>query len=359
MKPIETYVHQIGSHCESGTVRNLLKHAGIEASEPMVFALGSGPAFYYLFFVKGPSTMPLVGLRNTPGSIFKRIGKLCGIQWSSRQCSTARQAMAKADALIDRGVAVAAQVEMFRMKYLPEFLRVRAPFHFVALVGRDASSYAVSDPYHATVSILARDDLEAAWETHAPMAKDNLLIYLRKAPTRIDWRRASIAAMRHSCRTMLLPPGIGRLFFFVGVQGIRTFARQMRQWSTRYRGVRLREGLLFQAVGFEDQGTGGGAFRLMYGAFLQEAAELVPSSALRELSERYIEHGRQWRKASRQIVELARPIPMDEGQYDEWHRQHGRDLDAGLGALAARFEGFAEVEARFFRDLRRVVARLR
>jgi hypothetical protein len=358
MKQIESYVHQVGSHCESGTVRNLLKHAGIEVSEPMVFALGSGPAFYYLFFVKGPSTMPLIGLRNTPGSIFKRVGKLCGVDWSWRQFSTARKAMAKADALIDRGVPVAAQVEMFRMKYLPEFLRVRAPFHFIALVGRDPQSYAVSDPYHAAVNRLARDDLEAGWETHAPMAKDNLLVHLRKVPRRIDWKRASREAIRHSCSTMLLPPGVGRLFFFVGIEGMRTFARQMRRWTTRYRGVRLREGMLFQAVGFEDQGTGGGAFRLMYGAFLQEAAELFHSPALGELGERYIAHGREWRKASRTLVELARTIPMEDERYDDWHREHGRELSDGVDALAGRFEAFAQVEATFYRDLRRLASRL-
>jgi len=359
MKLVERYAHQPGSHCESGTVRNLLRHAGVEVSEPMVFALGSGPAFYYLFFLKGPSTFPLVALRNTPGSIFKRVSKLCGVELYFKQFSSARKAMRKADKLIDRGVPVAAQVEMFRMKYLPDPMRVRAPFHFVALVGRDAERYAVSDPYHLSVNELERADLEAAWETHAPMAKDNLLVYVRKVPARIDWRRAAIEAMRQTCSTMLLPPGVDRLFFFVGVQGMRTFARQMRRWPARYRGVRLREGILFHAVGFEDQGTGGGAFRLMYGAFLQEAAELLRSPALGELANRFIAHGKDWRKASRAFVELARPIPLEDGQYDAWHAEHSRELQAALDGLAERFLGFADFEADFFRDLRKALSGLR
>ena len=358
MRLIESYRHQVASHCESGTVRNLLLHAGVDVSEPMIFALGSGPTFYYLFFVKGPSTFPLVALRNTPGSIFKRVSKLCGVDFHMKQYRSPRAAMAKADELIDRGTPVAAQVEMFRMKYLPSFMRVRAPFHFIALVGRDAQSYLVSDAYQASLNTLAREDLEAAWETHAPMAKDNLLVHLRKVPRHIDFKRGALASIRYCCSNMLLPRVVDRLFFFVGIEGMRTFARQMRRWPERYRGVRLREGMLFHAVCFEDQGTGGGAFRLMYGAFLQEAKEMFHSPALGELADRFIDHGRQWRKASRQIVELARPIPMEDEQYDDWALAHGRELQAGLDELGARFLGFAEVEAAFFRDLRRAAAAL-
>ena len=69
MAIIEAYRHQLASHCESGTVRNLFNHSGVDVSEAMVFGIGSGPAFYYLFFAKGPSGLPLVGVRNPPGQI--------------------------------------------------------------------------------------------------------------------------------------------------------------------------------------------------------------------------------------------------------------------------------------------------
>lgn len=358
MKQIDGYTHHPGSHCESGTVCNLLAHARVELSEPMAFGVGSGPLFYYLFFSKGPSGMPMVALRNMPGKIFEQVAKLTGIGFAAKQYRTARKAMAKADALIDRGTPVAAQVEMFRMKYLPEFMRVRAPFHFIALCGRSATHYAVSDPYHAQVNPLSRDDLEAAWETHAPMAKDNLLVHVSKVPRRIDWRRAALKAVRMTCRNMLLPSGIDRLFFFVGTAGMRTFARRLREWPTRYRGVKLREGMLFHAIGFEDQGTGGGAFRLMYGAFLQELSRLCASPALGELADRYIAHGRDWRRASRRIVELARPIPLEDDAYEGWAASHGDELRAGLAELSDTFLRFADVEAAFFRDLRRATARL-
>jgi hypothetical protein len=358
MHTVPNFEHLVGSHCESGTARNLLKHAGVDVSEPMAFGVGSGPAFYYLFFVKGPSRLPLIGLRNTPGGIIKNLGKRCGVDFFVKQFRTTRAAMAAADRLLDRGTPVAAQVEMFRMKYLPSHMRVHAPFHFIALAGRDGDRYSVSDPYHSTLNPLDRADLEAGWETNAPMAKDNLLVYVRRVPGRIDWKRAARTAIRATCREMLIPRGIDRIFFFVGPAGIRTYAKAMRRWTKRYRGVELREGVLFNAVGFEDQGTGGGAFRLMYGAFLQEVADLFGSRALGEIADRCIEHGRTWRRASRRLVELARPIPMEDELYEDWFTSHGRELEQGLAELAGRFDGFAELETRLFGDLRRVASDL-
>ncbi|MBI4706278.1 MAG: DUF4872 domain-containing protein [Deltaproteobacteria bacterium] len=358
VRTIEGYTHEVASHCETGSVRNLLRHAGVDVSEPMVFGVGSGPAFYYLFFVKGPSGMPLVALRNKPGHIFRQVGRLCGIDFFRRRLRTTREAMARADALIDAGIPPAACVDMFRMKYLPPHLRVHAPMHFVALVGRDEHGYAVSDPYHPALARLGREDLEAAWATGAPMAQDNLLVYVRRVPPRIDWPRAAARAMRRTSRAMLLPPVPSRIVWFAGIAGIRTYARALRSWLSRYRGVPLREGMLFNAVGFEDQGTGGGAFRLMYGAFLQEVAAQRGSEELAALARRMVEHGREWRRASRQLVVLARAIPMVEDEYDDWLRESRQPLEDGLAELSGRFMAFAEIERALWRDLGALAAKL-
>jgi hypothetical protein len=157
---------------------------------------------------------------------------------------------------------------------------------------------------------------------------------------------------------MLLPPVVSRMFWFVGIQGMRTFAKKLRAWPTTYRGVRLREGMIFNAIAFEDQGTGGAAFRLMYGAFLKEIGALYGAAELDELSARIIEHGREWRTVSRQIVVLAKTLPMNDAEYDDWHASKGKELAAGLDEVARRFEGFADFEARFFGDLRTAIGRV-
>ena len=365
---IPGYAHQVGSHCESGSLRNLLAHAGTPISEAMAFGVGSGIHFYYLFPVRGPAVFPLVALRNKPSQLFRGFGRRTGVAVSVRQARTTTQALAEAERLVDAGTPVAIKVDMFHMRYLPAFLRVHAPFHFIVLVGHAGETWSVSDPYFQTVAPLAREDLVAAWATHAPMAKDNLLAHVAPSPPgrrgpdaarAIDWHRAVKSAIGACCRAMLLPPLVRRLLFFVGVEGIRTYAKEMRRWPDRYRGCTLREGMLFQAIGFEDQGTGGGAFRLMYGAFLHEAAELFGSPALGELAERVIAHGREWRKASRRIIVLARGIPIDDAAYPGWEATHRGDFRAELASIADQFAAFADVEAGIFGDLGGIARGLR
>jgi hypothetical protein len=359
MKVIDGYEHRVSSHCESGSVRNLLAHAGLEVSEPMLFGLGSGPLFYYLFFMKGVTGWPMVAIRNKPGSIAKNVRKLCGVDVRMRTYRSPREAMAAADELIDAGRPVAAVVDLFYMKYIPAFQRQHVPVHFIVLVGHDEQSYTVSDPYFETLATLDRADLAAAWETHAPMATDNLLIDVRSAAGSVDWKKACTRAMLRTCKDMVLPAIIRRLLFFVGVEGMRTFARKIAQWPERYRGSALREGLMYTAIGFEDQGTGGAAFRLMYAAFLREAADLFQSGELRDLGQRILVHGREWRRSSRKLIELARPIPMIDEEYGDWVAAHGSVLREGLCELSQRFLSFAQTEQAFFQDLRKAAKRLR
>jgi len=355
---IDDYRHRVASHCETGTLRNLISHAGMEMSEPMVFGIGSGPMFIYLFFAKGPSTFPLIGLRNRPGNVFKHVGKLCGIDFRFEKFRNSRSALKRAHEWIDRGVPVGISVDMFYMKYLPIFLRVHAPSHFIVLVGRDGDSYTVSDPYSSEMGVLKREDLDAAMDTHAPLARDNFLCTVRGVPQDVDWEKAVKKAMNKTVKVMLMPPGVRRLFPFMGVMGMKLYARKMIEWPKRYRGVVLREGILFNAVGFEDQGTGGGAFRLMYGAFLQETARLLDSDDLETMADRMIEHGQDWRRLSRKLIEIGKTIPLDNDEYPAWESKNGDHLNVSLCEVSDRFIEKAAVEERFFHDLDKVVSGL-
>ena len=358
MKTIDGYDHKVASHCETGTLRNLVSHAGLNVSEPMVFGIGSGPMFIYLFFAKGPSTFPLIGLRNRPANIFKAMGRLCGFDFRYEKFRNPQEALSRADEWLDKGIPVGVSVDMFYMKYLPIFLRVHAPSHFIVLVGRDRDAYSVSDPYHIDLGHLPKEDLEAAMDTHAPLARDNFLITVRGIPSGVNWKEAARKAMKKTVKVMLMPPGIRYLFPFMGIQGMKLYARKVLEWPDRYRGVVLREGILFNAVGFEDQGTGGGAFRLMYGAFLQETAALFESPDLEALADRMIEHGQDWRRLSRKLIEIGKEIPLDDDAYPRWLADNEERMRAALQEVSVRFLEKAAFEARFFRDLHGVVSRL-
>ena len=358
MGTIGSYRHRVAAHCETGSTRNVFAHAGLEISEPMVFGLGSGPAFFYLFFTKSEQRFPFLALRNRPGKVLESSVGLLGVDCCRKRYGGAREAMEAANRLIDDGTPVVACVDMFYMKYLPKFLHVHAPFHFIVLVGRDGDEYVVSDPYHEELGRLAAEDLAIAWDTRAPFSKGNLLAYVRKVPQAYDLERIAVTAIRRTCRGMVLPPVVRKAFFFVGVEGMRTLARKIPRWSAEYRGVVLREGVMYTAVGFEDQGTGGGAFRLMYGAFLQELGEAIAAPRLAELAARMIEHGQTWRSLSGQFIALGRRVPLVEDAFDDFWAENGASFQAGLADLGARFRELADFEERFFAQLKEAVDHL-
>jgi hypothetical protein len=354
------YTHKIGSHCESGSMRNVLNHAGIDISEPMVFGLGSGVSFYYLFFVKGPSGFPMVALRTPPGAIVKNIARNLGYRFYRKSFRSQDEGLSAIDRLLADNRPVALSVDMFYMKYLPSFLHIHAPFHFIVAVGRNKDSFAVSDPYHATIGELHVDDLKAAWQTGAPMTKDNFLFYLdeQNPKPHPDLRKVARAAILKTCRNMVPPPIINKLLFFAGIEGMRTFANKIPTWPDTYEGVRLREGILFNAVTFEDQGTGGGAFRLMYGAFLQEVAALFDFTALRKAADELITHGHRWKDVSRQFIRVGKLVPMDNNAYAAWKKDNEPKLREGLAGLRDEFLKLADFEYGFFKELRRIVSSL-
>jgi len=359
MKRVEGFTHRVAVHCESGSLQSLLANAGVKVSEPMIFGVGSGALFYYLFWAKGPAKLPLIGVRNPPGEIWKNVRTLCGIDLYTERQASAQAAMAMADRLIEEGRPCTATVDMFRMRYLPDFLRVHAPFHFVVLIGKeDGGSYRVSDPYMEKVATLSAEDLAAGWETRAPMSQDNLLCYLRKTPGEVDWKGAALKAIRRACRHMLPPPGVRQALFFVGVQGMRHWARKIREWPRVLRGVALREGIIYTAIASEDQGTGGASFRLVYAAFLEEVAALCRSQALGDIARRFVEHGQAWRATMRKVIVLGKTLPDDDGAYDGWYAQNQKALAEGLEELASAIERFASVEEALYRDLGKAVARV-
>jgi hypothetical protein len=83
---------------------------------------------------------------------------------------------------------------------------------------------------------------------------------------------------------------------FIGVKGIHFLGRKIERLSVRedLRYARLFLGHIVRMQ--EEIGTGGGGFRFMYAAFLQEAGQLLGSMPLGEASQMMTEAGDMWRR---------------------------------------------------------------
>ncbi len=358
MKIIENYKHEVASNCESGIVRNLLKFYGIDISEALIFGVGAGVDFGYLEFLKFFSPFPLTVVRSNMGKIFTNIQKFCNVDFFYKKMKNTDIAIKRINDLIDSNVPVVVCVDMFYMKYLPPFLHIHVPFHFIMLYGRDGNNYAVSDPYYQNMATLSVDSLRTAMATHAMFSKDNLIAYIEKVPENIDWRKPIINGIKRTCNKMVPPRFVEAVVPMMGIAGIKFFAKKILTWPKEYKGLPLREGIIFTATGFEEQGTGGGAFRLIYGAFLQEASKILNLPVLNDFAEKMIENGKQWRETSRKIIKIGKEIPKSNNAYSEWISKNEKNLYESLTDVSNDYIKIADFEREFFTDLRKAIKNL-
>ena len=81
----------------------------------------------------------------------------------------------------------------------------------------------------------------------------------------------------------------------IGVRGIKFVASRIRKWPLKH-GTKKANHYLAQMVRMQEEiGTGGGGFRFIYAAFLQESAVILENEKLKELSQEMTTIGDLWR----------------------------------------------------------------
>lgn len=90
----------------------------------------------------------------------------------------------------------------------------------------------------------------------------------------------------------------------VGLKGINTFAREVLKWSD-YPGDKLKWAVFNSYIMINQiGGTGGGAFRKMYGNFLLETAGIINSGELKETGLNYIKISQIWDEVGFLFLEI-------------------------------------------------------
>jgi hypothetical protein len=237
--------------------------------------------------------------------------------------------MARLDELLDEGRLVGLQTSVFWLPYFPPDLRFHFNAHNLLVYGRDGDDYLISDPVAETAVRCARKDLAKARFAKGVLAPKGLLYYATQAPQAPDLARLGKRALARTARIMLHTP-----LPLIGVRGINMLARRVEKLSLADGGesARMYAGNIVRMQ--EEIGTGGGGFRFLYAAFLQELAAATGYRALDGLAARLVEIGDRWREFALAAARMIR----------------GRDALAPP-ALAARLRALAADEKQFFRSL--------
>ncbi len=284
------FQHRQSAHCESGVAANLLGYLGLEVSEALTFGIGAGLFFAYLPFIR-VNYLPLVTYRSKPGEILRKATGRLGVRVTSRRFRSRTEARAALDESLDQGRPVGLQTGVFWLPYFPPALRFHFNAHNLVVYGREGESYRISDPVLDTPVLCPADDLERARFAEGPLAPRGRIYSLQPGERPLDLAGAVRAGLRETARAMVKTP-----VPLLGVRGIRYLAGQLERWPQKL-GTERAGRYLGQVIRMQEEiGTGGGGFRFVYAAFLQEAAAILELPRLFDLSREMTTTGDRWRE---------------------------------------------------------------
>ncbi|MDM1348254.1 BtrH N-terminal domain-containing protein [Myroides marinus] len=330
---IVDFKHHQSAHCENGVASNLLINQGLPISEPMAFGLGSGLFYVYLPFVK-VNHAPAISYRPLPGLIFNRLAKRLGLKVKRIKFSNRAKAQQVLEQKIAEGIPCGLQVGVYHLPYFPEEYRFHFNAHNLVVYGKEGDNFLVSDPVMEITTALTPAELERVRFAQGAFAPKGQIYYPIELPQSIDWEVAIRKAIKKTCTDMLAPVPI------VGVKGMRMVARAIVKWPKKV-GVPKANHYLAQMVRMQEEiGTGGGGFRFIYAAFLQEAGNKIGNTRLIDLSKEMTAIGDSWRDFA---VNAARVYKK---------RKNGEDVYI---ALSKELMSLADREEQFFKKLKRAI----
>ena len=297
---INNFEHQHFAHCESGIMSTLLKYKGLELSEPMVFGLAGAICFAYLPFLK-MGNMPLVSYRMFPGHIIKNIPRRLGVEYFRKTYKDQDQAMAELDEFLADRRLVGLQTSAYFTTYFPPEMRFQFNAHNIIIIGKEGDEYLVSDPVFDHIERIKAADLKKARFAKGLSAPRGLVHYPAKCPEHIDLGKLIKKSIKKTVNMMLYAP-----LPWIGTKGINHLSRHILKLS-RKQNAKYTRHFLGNVVRMQEEiGTGGGGFRFMYAAFLQEAHKILNLPVLKEASERMTEAGDQWRMFALECANIVK-----------------------------------------------------
>jgi len=284
------FKHYHSGHCESGATSNLFRHYGLEISEPMAFGIGGGLFFCYLPFIKAQEA-PMFAFRTFAGKIFRHASERLGAEIVMiKKFKDQGKAMEDLDRNIENGIPTGVQVGTYHLKYFPPEYRLHFNFHNVVVFGRENGIYHVGEPVREHTQQILREDLQKARFARGMFGPHGKMYYIRSVPENPNMEKAVYSGIQETVKNMLKNP-----MPYIGVKGMRKLAKDMKKWPIKYPEAKARFYLIQFVRSVEEFGTGGAAFRYIYGAFLKESSGLLNNSVLMEASREMGETATIWR----------------------------------------------------------------
>jgi len=302
---VKGWRHKPGRHCASTVLSDLSYFYGLNLSEPFCFGLGAGLGFFYLESEQiSPSRMILTRAQNLEGNFFHNLG----LEFEWKQEEDPEQGWLKVKNWIDQEVPVLLRADIFYLDYYNS--KTHFPGHIICLWGYDqekALAY-VADTGYLGLMELPLDSLRKARYGEMPFFNIKGDYFPVLLPPKLDGLEEKMVNAIISQAEDLKQSAPGG-FFWSGYSALKETAQRIEQWqSAKDRSWCFR--WAYQII--EKRGTGGGAFRKIYGEFLEEISQNYPSLARLIDYQEMQRMGEKWTELSMLLKELSEMEKLDK-----------------------------------------------
>ncbi|MFD8866675.1 BtrH N-terminal domain-containing protein [Streptomyces sp. NPDC059590] len=282
-------------HCETTALGVLLRHQGLDLSEPMLFGLGSGLSFIY--WDSKNMGFPFLGGRVKPFDLTRNLATTLGLELLVQETTSPRRAWENVVALIDAGHPVGLQLDSYHLDYFGS--KVHFGGHVVAMYGYDdRDAYLVDTDQQGGAVSTSLASLAEARAARGPMAAKHRSFTLT-APGNPPSPQDRIVPAITACADAFLNPPIANL----GHRGIEKAGKLVRTWLQRTDAPQ--RDLPQAALLMEKAGTGGALFRNLYRDFLAECSQQLDSGHLRTGHRLYTEAATLWTEVAALITKAG------------------------------------------------------
>ena len=283
----------IGKHCETTTTGTLLKHIGIELSEPMLFGIGEGLGF--IFWNMKSMDFPFIGGRIKQDVLTRNISRNLNLILEVEETASPKKAWENVRNKIDQNIPVGLKLDCYHLDYFTT--KIHFAGHYAAMYGYDeTSAYLVDTGLQRVRTSLG--SLELARNEKGPMSSKNLSYTIQRTEQDFDLRNSVITAIRNNAADYLNPP-----IRNIGYKGVLKAGKEIKQWFAGSRNVKGE--FETTAMLMEEGGTGGALFRNIYRDFLKESYDLLGMKTLYDACGMFAEIALLWTEVAGLFTKTA------------------------------------------------------
>lgn len=292
---IENFKPFNGQHCETTTTGSLLKHLGVEYSEPMLFGLGEGLGF--IFWNMKTMDFPFMGGRIKQDTLTENIARNLNLKLEVQETASIKKAWENVKICIDSKIPVGLKLDCYYLDYFTTKFHFAG--HYVAIYGYDNDFAYVSDAALQGCGKTSLKSIELARNEKGPMSSKNLSYTIQSNGKSNNLKATIFKTIKNNANDYLNPPITN-----IGYKGILKASKEIIKWFENSKNIENE--FSTSAMLMEEAGTGGALFRNLYRDFLKESAELTENEILQNAYTLFVEIANYWNQVSGLFEETSK-----------------------------------------------------